>query len=161
MITLSIPEIVYDVQNKTYLTGRSRDDGSNGRQTAAIQAGNDDPDLNQILRSLQTGIGCLLTELADWLPLGDKEFSNTTLPSLEKPIEIDLRLPTFFNPSLLRGVADAAHAYLTAVAVADWFAITNKADAPQYATAASEALATLRRAITRRTSPVRRTLPAI
>lgn len=160
-ITISIPEVVFDIQNKTYLTGRSRDDGSNGRQIAAMQAGNDDPDLNQILRSLQTALGTLIQEFADWLPEGDKQYSNLDLPSLEKDLQLDLDLPSYFNSAVLRGVTDAAHAYLTAYAISEWFGITNKADAQQYTAAAAESIASLRRAMTRRVSPVRRKLLAL
>ncbi len=41
-VTIDIHELVYDIQNKTYLTGRSRGDGKNYRQVALMQVNNDD-----------------------------------------------------------------------------------------------------------------------
>ena len=49
-ITLYMSELIYDVQNKTYLTGRSRTNGTNHEEVANMQANDDDENANQILR---------------------------------------------------------------------------------------------------------------
>ena len=48
-ITLDLNEIIYDIQNKTYLTGRSRHGGTNHEQVANMQANGDEESANQIL----------------------------------------------------------------------------------------------------------------
>lgn len=160
-IILSMSEVIYDIQNKTYLTGRAREDGDNHRQVANMQANNDDPDLNQLLRSVQTALGNLSIEFSRWLPDSGDEFSNTDLPDAGQEVEFKMELPSNFNPAALRSLADASHQYVVALAVAEWFAITDKADAQQYASAAEEALSAVRRCLSRRVRPVRRPLPPI
>lgn len=66
-ITLYLSELVYDIQNKTYLTGRSRNNGQNHEEVANMQANDDDEDLNQVLRSIQNAWGNLKTKLSEWI----------------------------------------------------------------------------------------------
>lgn len=66
-MTLYVSELVYDVQNKTYLTGRSRQTGTNHEEVANMQANDDDENANQILRSIQNAFGTLKTKLSEWL----------------------------------------------------------------------------------------------
>lgn len=58
-ITLKIDEIIYDIQNKTYLTGKSRHDGKNHEQVANMQANDDEENANQILRSISSAFNNL------------------------------------------------------------------------------------------------------
>ena len=50
VITLVKTELVYEVQNKTHLTGVSRFAGDNFEQVANMQMGDDEEHKNQILR---------------------------------------------------------------------------------------------------------------
>ena len=74
-ITLYMSELVYDVQNKTYLTGRSRKSGNNDEEVANMQANDDDEDANQVIRSIQSAYGTLKTKLSEWI---DSENSTAT-----------------------------------------------------------------------------------
>ena len=51
-VQLKMSELIYDIQNKTYLTGRSVSDGSNLSHVANMQANDDDENAAQILRSI-------------------------------------------------------------------------------------------------------------
>ena len=51
-ITLYVSEMLYDIQNKTYLTGRSRQNGQNHEEVANMMASDDEENGNQVLRSL-------------------------------------------------------------------------------------------------------------
>ena len=51
-ITEYMSELLYDIQNKTYLTGRSRQTGANHEEVANMQANDDDENANQIIRSI-------------------------------------------------------------------------------------------------------------
>ncbi len=156
-LRLSMSEIIYDVQNKTYLTGLSRADGENHRQVAQMQANNDDSNLNQILRSVQTALGNLYQELGEWVVSERVLASNLQLPDPSGTVVIKVEYPANFNSSMARGLVDASHQYIVAFAVAEWFVITNKADAPQYTSIAVEALKTVGKAMSRRTRPSRPT----
>lgn len=150
-----MPEIIYDIQNKTYLTGRSRATADNHRQVAQMQANNDDSNLNQILRSVQTAVGYLQQELGEWVAPQLAAASNLQLPDAAGAVSIDIEYPANFNSSMARGLADAAHQYVVAFAVAEWFVITNKPDASQYTEIASEALKMVGRAMSQRVRPKR------
>ena len=41
-ITLYVSEMLYDIQNKTYLTGRSRQNGQNHEEVANMMASDDE-----------------------------------------------------------------------------------------------------------------------
>lgn len=70
LMTLYISELVYDIQNKTYLTGRSRRTGANHEEVANMQANEDEENANQVLRSIQNAFGTLKTKLSEWLDEG-------------------------------------------------------------------------------------------
>ncbi len=56
-ITLALKELIYDVQNKTYLTARSRKADGNDEMVANMMASDDEENANQVLRSIQNAIG--------------------------------------------------------------------------------------------------------
>ena len=94
-ITLYMSELIYDVYDKTYLTGRSRLDGTNHEKVANMQANDDDENSNQIVRSIGNAFANLKTKLSEYIEetgttsdnkLLDKK-SNLTL--LEKPLCFD------------------------------------------------------------------------
>lgn len=67
-VTLYISELIYDVQNKASLTGRSRLlPGQNDEQVAHMQASDDEEDANQILRSIQNAFALLKNKLAEYI----------------------------------------------------------------------------------------------
>ncbi len=156
-LTLAMSEIIYDIQNKTYLTGRSRADGTNHRQVAQMQANNDDSNLNQILRSVQTALGNLRQELGEWIVAEKGISSNLVLPSPDGSLTLKLEYPANFNATMVASLTDACHQYLVAYAVAEWFVITNKADSAQYTAIAEEALKGVGRSMSQRTRPRRPT----
>ncbi len=86
-LTLFVSELVYDIQNKTYLTGRSRQTGSNHEEVANMQANDDDENANQILRSIQNAFGTLKTKLAEWLndegTTSSDELMSVTAPQVQ------------------------------------------------------------------------------
>ena len=65
-ITLYMSELIYDFQNKAFLTGRSRRSADMDAEAASnIQASDDDEDKNQALRSIQNAYSQLLVELSE------------------------------------------------------------------------------------------------
>lgn len=83
-MTLYVSELVFDIQNKTYLTGRSRQTGTNHEEVANMQANDDDENASQILRSIQNAFTTLKTKLAEWL---DEDGTTATdeLLDFDKP----------------------------------------------------------------------------
>lgn len=162
-ITLYKSELIYEVQNKTYLTGRSRHNGENHEQVANMQAGNDDEHLNQILRSLGSAFSELKTRLADFIELDEDQTtaSNKLLASFtdadnaNNKLEIDLVMPANYNTATADAISSACHNFVVNTAVADWYTLTAPAEAAPYASLAAVNIQQIRDAANKRRAPER------
>lgn len=155
-ITIDVKELIYDIQNKTYLTGRSRSDGNNHRQVALMQANDDDENLNQIMRSISSAFAKVEAELSEVLEEKSATGSNTL--SLTDDAEvISLTMPSNFNAAATNAIASAIHQFIVASVTSEWFMITNKADTEDYAQLSEKSLQLLRESLCRRQRPSRKT----
>ena len=135
-ITQQVKELVYDIQNKAYLTGQAREaEGTKGYEAASnMQASDDAENSYQIRRSLANAFASLKSLLGEYLS-EDKSTSNNLINT-----EIDndgilmlaFELPSNYNNSSADALGNGIHAYLVDMALGDWFAITNKEDAQTY-----------------------------
>ena len=153
-ITLYMSELIYDVQNKTYLTGRSRQTGTNHEEVANMQANDDDENLNQIMRSIGNAFANLKTKLSEYInesgtSTNDKQISSTG------NLTLSLNMPPNYNNASNDTISTALHQYLVNSAIGDWFTITNKNDASDYITLAAANLEQLREAVNKRMRPTR------
>ena len=153
-ITLYMSELIYDVQNKTYLTGRSRQTGTNHEEVANMQANDDDENLNQIMRSIGNAFANLKTKLSEYINesgtiTNDKQLSSTG------NLTLSLNMPPNYNNASNDTISTALHQYLVNSAIGDWFTITNKNDASDYITLAAANLEQLREAVNKRMRPTR------
>lgn len=210
-LTLYVSELVYDIQNKTYLTGRSRRTGTNHEEVANMQANDDDENANQILRSIQNAFGMLKTKLAEWLnddgTTSSDELMTVTEPKMEyfkatvdgtgvrwspttdasdksvskgivgklptegvlsndvyavvnagSTLKVELNMPSNYNNSTRDSISAALHQFIVNTAIGDWFTITDKADASDYFTLATNNLETIREAANKRIRPQRQSV---
>ena len=153
-ITLYMSELIYDVQNKTYLTGRSRQTGTNHEEVANMQANDDDENANQIMRSIGNAFANLKTKLSEYIEetgtsANDKQISSTG------NLTVTLNMPPNYNNASNDTLSTALHQYLVNSAIGDWFTITNKNDASDYITLAAANLEQLREALNKRVRPTR------
>ncbi len=153
-ITLYMSELIYDVQNKTYLTGRSRQTGTNHEEVANMQANDDDENANQIMRSIGNAFANLKTKLSEYInetgtSTNDKQISSTS------NLTLSLNMPPNYNNASNDTISTALHQYLVNSAIGDWFTITNKNDASDYITLAAANLEQLREAVNKRMRPTR------
>lgn len=153
-ITLYMSELIYDVQNKTYLTGRSRQTGTNHEEVANMQANDDDENANQIMRSIGNAFANLKTKLSEYInengtSTNDKQISSTG------NLTLSLNMPPNYNNASNDTISTALHQYLVNCAIGDWFTITNKNDASDYITLAAANLEQLREALNKRMRPTR------
>ena len=153
-ITIDIQELVYDIQNKTYLTGRSRGDGKNYRQVALMQANNDDENLNQIMRSIGNAVAKVKAELSEVLK-GDTTHGNNALDLETASVTLLLQMPSNFNNAASDSIIAAIHQFIVAYVTAEWFMITNKADTEDYKRLAEGSLEMLRESLCKRSKPSR------
>ncbi len=149
-VTLYVSELVFDIQNKTHLTGRSRDNAQDPSLAANMQASDDDDE--QIKRSIGNAFAQLKTTLSEYLGESDTTASNI-LDADSETLDLTLKVPANFNFAVIPAITAAAHQYLVNIALYDWFTITNKADAADYAKLASDAVDSINEAINKRVRP--------
>lgn len=158
-IKLYLSLLYFDIKNKTYLTGRSRDTGENHEAVANMKANDDEEDASQIMQSVGNAVGVLKSKLSEYLDETLTAADNIPLecPEIDsqEAVTICLKMPSNFNESVTDTIAKAAHQYVVNFAIGDWFTITNKADAQDYTTLAGAQLEIIREAINRRVRPVR------
>ena len=153
-VTIDIQELVYDIQNKTYLTGRSRGDGKNYRQVALMQANNDDENLNQIMRSIGNALAKVKSELSEVLK--EKVVKgNNALNVATASVPLLLQMPDNFNNAATDSIIAAIHQYIVAFVTSEWFMITNKVDTEDYKRLAENSLEMLRESLCKRKKPSR------
>lgn len=154
-ITLYMSELMYDFRNKAFLTGRSRRaEGKDAEFTSNMQASEDDADNNQALRSIQNAYGQLLVELSEGF--FDVKVATSKNELIDgSNITLVLNVPSNYNMGVRDGLTSAIHDYLINKALMDWFIITNKDDAKEYADLAAVSLKQVHDALNRRQRPVR------
>lgn len=160
-VTQQVKELVYDIQNKAYLTGQAREaEGTKTYEAASnIQASDDDEDSYQIRRSLANAFSSLKSLLGEYLK-DDKTTSNNLIAKeIDSDGELTLafELPSNFNNSSADALGNGIHSYLVDMSLGDWFSITNKEDAQMYIGHSTVSLETVKRALYKRSRPTRPT----
>lgn len=158
-VTQQVKELVYDIQNKAYLTGQAREaEGSKGYEAASnMQASDDTENSYQIRRSLANAFSSLKSLLGEYLS-EDKSTSdnliNTEIDNDGKLV-LAFELPSNYNNSSADALGNGIHSYLVDMALGDWFAITNKEDADTYVAHSAVSLENVKRALYKRSRPER------
>ena len=153
-ITLYMSELIYDIQNKTYITGRSRQNGNNFEEVANMQANDDDENANQIVRSIQNAYGLAKSKLSEFIEESETTGSNELISS-EDNITVTLKMPGNYNESTVESISSAIHRFIVNTAIGEWFSMTNKADAADYFNMATGCITDIREAINKRVRPTR------
>lgn len=152
--TIDIKELLYDIMNETYLRGRTIQNGENHKEVASMYASEDDENLDKLLRSIKKGFAEVKTELAEYLDEDGTTTDNSRYDG-ESDLELSLTMPSNFNEAATTGVGEAIHDYLKNTAIAEWYMVTNKADAEQYVALAQKSLVSIQQAVSKRSRPKR------
>ncbi|MDD3037141.1 hypothetical protein [Bacteroides sp.] len=159
VITLVKSELIYEVQNKTYLTGRSRETGDNHEQVANMQMNDDEEHKNQILRSLGDAYRELKTKLSNYLV--DTAVKSSDVQEMETgDFKLMLNMPSNFNQSVADSITAACHKYMVNTAICDWFTITKPDEAKSYADLSAISIQAIRESVNKRTTP-KRVIPEV
>lgn len=156
-ITLKISELLYEVRNKTWLTGQSRQNGQNFEEVANMQNNEDEEHVNQILRSFGNAFNQLKVRLSEYINAADTSANDIQITS-NTDLTVTLSLPSNYNQATATAIATAMHQYLINTAIAEWFQITNKTDSADYLTLAGANITQIREAVSKRSRPTR-TIP--
>lgn len=115
-VTLQVKEIIFDIQNKTYLTGRSREaEAAKGFEAASyMQASDDVENSYQLRRSLNNAFADLKTTLAEYLTEKTTSTDNLVKDAIDKDgaINLELEMPNNFNPAAADNIGSALHQYI-------------------------------------------------
>ena len=159
-ISLSTNELIYDIDNKAYLTGRSRKDIASIEAVASMQSCDLEEDRNQILRSILNASNQLQLAVSDYVKQPEYTEGQSFSSDLEEEerITITFCVPSNFKFSNREVIANIAHKYIVNKTLAEWFIITNKADAAEYDAMATNNIEALRIALNQRVRPNRSTM---
>ena len=157
-VTQQVKELVYDIQNKAYLTGQAREaEGKSYQAASNMQASDDMENSYQLRRSLANAFSSLKSLLGEYLD-EDKTTSNNLIDQeIENDgvLELVFELPSNYNNASADSLGNGIHAYLVDMALGDWFTITNKEDASTYIQHSALSLETVKRALYKRSRPSR------
>lgn len=157
-VTLESRELKFDVMNKSHLTGKSRNaEGQDYRVAAYMQASEDDEEVYQILRSISNAFSHLKVELSEYLHEDGSTSDNRINKTVEDGGKLTLRfeLPSNFNNSACDSLGGMLHEYIVDRVLSEWFVITDKQDAQDYAVLAAAALERAKQALYKRERPTR------
>ena len=153
--TIVMDELLYDIMNETYLRGKTIQDDTNYKEVANMFASLDEENQDKILRSIKKALSEVKTELAEYLSENGLTTDNKLIDSATDLV-LSLTMPSNFNEAATAGIAEATHDYIRNSAVRDWYLVTNKADAGDYANLAAGSLENIRKSVSKRSRPMRR-----
>ena len=157
-VTQEVKELIYDIQNKAYLTGQAREAGGMGYQAASnMQASDDDENSYQIRRSLANAFSSLKSLFGEYLNEDKTTSDNLINEEIDNDGQLSLEflLPSNYNNASADSLGNGIHAYLVDMALGEWFTITNKEDAQTYIAHSAVSLETVKRAFYKRSRPER------
>lgn len=154
--TIKVKLLLYDIENETYLRGRTIQDKENHKEVASMYASEDEENIDKILRSIKKGFAEVKTELAEYLDEDGTTTDNSRYDGTTDLV-LNLTMPSNFNEAATAGVGEAIHDYLKNTAIAEWYLVTNKADAEEYVALAQKSLVSIQQAVSKRSRPKRPT----
>lgn len=152
--TIKIDWLLYDIMNETFLRGRTIQNKENHKEVASMFASEDEENREKILRSIKKGFAEVKTELAEYLDEDGTSTDNSHYDGSDD-LSLKLQMPSNFNEAATTGVGEAIHDYLKNTAIAEWYMVTNKADAEQYVALAQKSLGSIQQAVSKRSRPKR------
>lgn len=151
-ITLYMSEILYDVQNKTYLRGHSQPDLDPAKR-AAVQANDDEENLNQLLRSIGGAFGSLKSELSEYID--ENSLVGNNIMQANSNIIVTLKMPSNFNEAAVKVISEGLHKYIVNVSLANWYKQTDPNEMDSYIKLAADNMSEVRDGINKRLRPER------
>lgn len=158
-VTQQVKELIYDIQNKAYLTGQAREaEGKKTYEAASnMQASDDMENSYQIRRSLANAFAALKSLLGEYLSEDKSTSDNLVNKEIDNDgvLSLSFELPSNYNNASADSLGNGIHAYLVDMALGEWFSITNKEDAETYIQHSALSLETVKKALYKRSRPSR------
>ncbi|MDY6302434.1 MAG: hypothetical protein SPL96_11155 [Bacteroidales bacterium] len=152
-ITLSIEELLYELQDKTYHLSLGKGDA---RAADRIQNTHDEERLSLARRFLHTAIADAHAAISEFLPEGSVVNNNRLRPG-GGDVVFSLTLPANYNDGATDGLTAAIHRYIVDRALGEWLAVTDDTQEARLPMAqASIDMAEVKRLLLTRKRPDRR-----
>ncbi len=155
-ITLKKSEILYDIENATYLVGESRREGANFEQVSNIQNSGEGGDRNLVLRSIETAFGEVKRNLSRYID-ETKNAANNALMDATGDLVLSLSVVDLFNEASTESLKSATHDYIVNASLRDWFLTVKPEEAKVYDEKRVAANVNMLSALYRKTAPKRPT----
>lgn len=158
-VTQQVKELIYDIQNKAYLTGQAREaEGTKNYEAASnMQASDDNENSYQIRRSISNAFSSLKSLLGEYLSEDKSTSDNLVAKEIDSDgvLTLTFNMPSNYNNASADSLGNGIHSYLVDMALGDWFSITNKEDSKDYIAHSEVSLETVKRALYKRSRPTR------
>lgn len=154
VITLKKAEILYDIENTSFIVGNSRSTGTNFEQVSNIQNSGEGEDRNFILRSIETAFGEVKRNLSRFID-ETKLADDNTLMEETGDLIISLDVVDVFNEASTESLKSSIHEYIVSSSLLDWFASVKPDEMPIYDNRKNEAAVNMLSALYRKKAPSR------
>lgn len=157
-ITEQVKELIFDIQNKAYITGQTRESADSNYEIASnMQIPDDNNALYQIRRTLSTAFSTLKSHISEYLTEDTINSDNLIPEDIDDndALTIKLQMPANYNNASVDNISDSVHSYLVNSALAAWFLITNKEESQSYSTMAAASLDNILKSLCKRNRPER------
>lgn len=155
-ITLKKKELLYDVENTSYLVGSNRSTGDNFEQVSNIQNSGEGEDRNFVLRSIEKAFSEVKRNLSRYIDESQTESDNTLMDETGE-LTISLNVIDLFNEASTESLKEAAHEYIVSSTLMDWFANVKPDEMAIYKLRQSEAKLSMLSSLYRKKAPSRPT----
>ena len=155
-ITLKKDELLYDVENTSYLVGNSRSTGDNFEQVSNIQTSGEGEDRNFILRSIEKAFNEVKRNLSRYIE-ESKLTSSNALMIETGDFALTLKVVDVFNEASTDTLKSATHEFIVSSALMDWFANVKPDEMVIYQNRKVEANISMLSALYRKKAPARPT----
>lgn len=153
-ITLAKDELLYDIENTSYLVGNSRSTGDNFEQVSNIQNSGEGEDRNFILRSVENAFNEVKRNLSRYVDEA-KIAANNDLMVATGDFILTLDVVDMFNEASTDTLKSAAHEFIVSSALMDWFSNVKPDEMAIYQNRKIEANRSMLSALYRKKAPAR------
>ena len=155
-ITLKKTEILYDIENTTYLVGNSRSTGTNFEQVSNMQNSGEEEDRNFILRSVENAFFEAKRNLSRYID-ETKTATDNELMTETGDLVLTLNVTDMFNEASTDALKSSSHEFIIASALTDWFANVKPDEMTIYQARKNAAHVNMLSALYRKKAPLRPT----
>lgn len=155
-ITIHLSEVIYDIQNKTYISGEvAGGNGESAEKVSMQQVDSEEWSNNQIIRSIGNAFSRIQSSISEYWGMSSADETNTQMQYGASGLVIKLLMPMNYNATTLRDVTQAIHQTLVYQAIYDWYMLVSPSGADVWKEMADSQIGRIRLLLSRRLRPSR------